>query len=142
MSKPPRITGILETSVYVADLHIAHGFYSGVLGLPRMLAGDRLAAYDVAPGEVLLVFLRGATREDLETPGGMIPGHHSDGPSHFAFKIVAADLDDWRDHLTASGVTITSEVLWPAGGSSLYFNDPDGNVLELAAPPNWPNFLD
>nr|WP_248304777.1 hypothetical protein [Breoghania sp. L-A4] len=44
--------------------------------------------------------------------------------------------------MTASGVPITSEVTWPAGGISLYLNDPDGNVLELGAPPNWPNFTE
>ncbi|WP_346432326.1 hypothetical protein [Breoghania sp. L-A4] len=52
------------------------------------------------------------------------------------------DLDAWRAYLTASGVPITSEVTWPAGGISLYLNDPDGNVLELGAPPNWPNFTE
>ncbi len=142
MAQAPKIGGILETSVYVADLDVAHDFYNGILGLPRMVAGDRLSAYDAAHGEVLLVFLRGNTREDIETPGGVIPGHHSDGPSHFAFKIAARDVDAWRAHLGACGVPITSEVVWPAGGTSLYFNDPDGNVLELGAPPNWPNFTE
>lgn len=141
MTQPPKIGGILETAVYVADLDVAHAFYSGVLGLNRMVAGDRLSAYDVAPGVVLLVFLRDYTREDMATPGGVIPGHHSEGPSHFAFKVCADDIDAWRDHLMTADVAVISEVIWPAGGTSLYFHDPDGNVLELAAPPNWPNFL-
>ena len=87
------------------------------------------------------MFLRGATREDTHTPGGVVPGHHSEGPSHFAFKIAGGELDPWRDHLKAAEVPIVSEVTWPAGGVSLYFHDPDGNMLELAAPPNWPNFM-
>lgn len=140
MKKPPAIGGILETAVYVDDLEAAHDFYSGLLGLSRMVAGDRLYAYDAAPGETLLVFKRGATGEDVETPGGVVPGHHSDGPSHFAFKIATRDLDPWRRHLLQAGIAIISEVAWPAGGTSLYFRDPDGNVLELAAPPLWPNF--
>ncbi|WP_248304836.1 hypothetical protein [Breoghania sp. L-A4] len=79
MARPPKIGGILETSVYVADLDAAHAFYNGILGLERMVGGDRLSAYDAAPGEVLLVFLRGGTANDVETPGGVIPGHHSEG---------------------------------------------------------------
>jgi hypothetical protein len=31
-------------------------------------------------------------------------------------------------------------VTWPAGGISLYLDDPDGNVVELASPALWPNF--
>lgn len=140
MQQPPRIDGILETSVYVDDMERAHDFYGGLLGLERMLGTDRLAAYNVAPAEVLLVFKRGATHEDSATPGGVVPGHHSEGPAHFAFKIARTQIDAWRRYLQRQNVQITSEVTWPAGGTSLYFNDPDGNVLELGAPANWPNF--
>ncbi|WP_321337728.1 VOC family protein [Breoghania sp.] len=138
--KPPAIGGILETAVYVDDMQAAHTFYGGVLGLERMVEGDRLFAYDAGPGETLLVFRRGVTSEDIETPGGIVPGHHCEGPSHFSFKIAQADLDAWRAYLPEAGVEIISEVTWPAGGTSLYFNDPDGNVLEMAAPALWPNF--
>ncbi|MBA5777958.1 VOC family protein [Stappia sp. F7233] len=141
MSAPPPIGGILETSVYVEDLERAHAFYNGVLGLKRMVEGERLFAYDAAPGETLLVFRRGFTAEDIATPGGVVPGHHSEGPSHFAFKIAGRDLQPWRDYLAAASIDIISEVVWPAGGTSLYFRDPDNNVLELAAPPLWPNYV-
>ncbi len=94
----------------------------------------------VAPAQVLLVFRRGMTREDSETSGGMVPGHHSEGPAHFAFAIDAADYDAWKAHLAAAGVAIVSEVRWPPGGKSLYFDDPDGNVVELATPGLWPNY--
>lgn len=136
----PRIDGILETAVYVDDMAAANAFYEGVLGLPRMVSGDRLDAYDAGPAQTLLVFRRGHTAEDIPTAGGLVPGHHSDGPSHFAFRISAKELQNWRNHLNAKGVAIISEVTWPAGGLSLYFKDPDGNILELASAPLWPNF--
>jgi catechol 2,3-dioxygenase-like lactoylglutathione lyase family enzyme len=138
----PPIDGILETAVYVDDMAAAHAFYEGVLGLKRMVEGERLYAYDAGPAQTLLVFHRGHTAEDVSTPGGLIPGHDSSGPAHFAFKVKADTLDPWRAYLAGQGVKITSEVVWPAGGTSLYLNDPDGNVLELAAAPLWPNFTE
>ena len=131
------VQGILETSVYVDDMERAHHFYSEVLELDRIFEGDRLFAYDVGAGSVLLVFKRGATKNDLETPGGIVPGHNSVGPSHFAFRIEAENYERWKLHMAARGVRIISEVQWPSGGQSFYFNDPDGNVLELATPGIW-----
>jgi catechol 2,3-dioxygenase-like lactoylglutathione lyase family enzyme len=32
------------------------------------------------------------------------------------------------------------EMTWPAGGRSIYFEDPDGHVLELATPGLWRNY--
>ena len=139
--KPPAIDGILETAVYVDDMEAAHAFYSETLGLRRMVSGERLYAYDAGPAQTLLVFHRGHTGEDVETSGGIVPGHDTAGKGHFAFRISADQLQPWREYLAGQSVTITSEVVWPAGGTSLYFNDPDGNVLELAAAPLWPNFL-
>lgn len=139
MSAPP-IRGVLETSVYSDDLPRAHRFYGGILGLKRVLDTPRMMTYEVAPAQVLLVFHRGMTREDSETAGGIVPGHHSEGPAHFAFAIDSADLDAWREHLQSNGIAIRSEVTWSKGGRSLYFGDPDGNVLEMATPGLWPRY--
>ena len=136
----PPIKGLLETSIYVDDLEAAHAFYGEVLGLDRVLDTPRMLTYAVAPAQVLLVFRRGMTSDDSETAGGLVPGHHSEGPAHFAFAIEAADYADWKTYLEAAGVPIVSEVSWSKGGRSLYFNDPDGNVLEMATPGLWPNY--
>ena len=130
----PRIDGLLETAVYVDDLERADRFYGDVLGLERVLDTPRMMTYIVAPAQVLLVFRRGMTEEDSETAGGVVPGHHSEGPAHFAFAIEAGAYEAWKRHLEAAGVPIISQVRWSKGGRSLYFNDPDGNVLEMATP--------
>jgi catechol 2,3-dioxygenase-like lactoylglutathione lyase family enzyme len=137
---PPAVRGVLETAIYVADLEAAGAFYGGVLGLECVLDTARMLTFAVAPGQVLLVFKRGASREDSPTQGGLVPGHHSEGSAHFAFAIGADDYAGWRAHLTAAGVVIRSEVAWPKGGKSLYFDDPDGNVVEMATPGLWPNY--
>jgi catechol 2,3-dioxygenase-like lactoylglutathione lyase family enzyme len=99
-----------------------------------------MLAYAVAPGQLLLVFRRGETAADSETAGGVVPGHHSEGPSHFAFAIAAEACGAWKAHFRAAGVAIRSEVSWPRGGRSIYVDDPDGNVVELATPGLWPNY--
>ncbi len=126
--------------MFADDLARAQAFYGGVLGLDCVLDTPRMLTYAVAPREVLLVFKRGATREDSVTPEGVIPGHHTEGPAHFAFAIDAADYAGWKAYLEAAGVAIRGEMAWQRGGKSLYFDDPDGNVLELATPGLWPNY--
>ena len=58
-----------------------------------------------------------------------------------AFAIAEGSFEDWRAHLTEAGVTMRGEMHWPRGGRSLYFEDPDGHVLELATPGLWPTYL-
>lgn len=136
----PPIQGVLETAIYSDDLARAAAFYGGILGLQRVLDTPRMLTYVVAPAQVLLVFRRGSTREDSETPEGLIPGHHSEGPAHFAFAIASADYSAWKERLGASRIPIRSEAIWSRGGRSIYFDDPDGNVVELATPGLWPNY--
>lgn len=135
----PRIKGVLETPVYVDDLSVAHAFYHDVLGLERMVEGERIYAYSVAAGQVLIVCLRGAADDDAYVNGSLVPGHRSDGPSHFAFRIEINALDEWIGYLGEKGIEIESRVEWPLGGISIYFRDPFDNVVELATGGVWPN---
>jgi catechol 2,3-dioxygenase-like lactoylglutathione lyase family enzyme len=136
----PRISGLLETALYVEDLARAKAFYADDLQLSVMLDSPRLVALDAGRQGVLLLFQSGMSREDMPTRGGVIPGHDGSGPVHMAFAIAAADYEPWRAHLAARSIALRSEVAWPAGGRSLYFDDPDGHVIELATPGLWPNY--
>jgi catechol-2,3-dioxygenase len=98
-----------------------------------------LGVYDAGDRSVLLIFLRDEAINYMKTPGGVVPGHNSTGPAHFAFRIAADSYGRWKLHLEARKIDIVSEVDWGARGKSLYFNDPDGNVVELATPRLWPN---
>lgn len=138
-SMPP-LNGLLETAIYVDDMERAVRFYAEVLGLPAMLRTPRLTAFDAGRSGVLLVFARGMTEADSSTPGGVVPGHDGAGRLHFAFSIAESAYNAWHAHLMARGVAIRSEVAWPKGSRSLYFDDPDGHVVELATPGLWPNY--
>lgn len=137
----PPVGRILESSLYVDDFDRALAFYTLVFGTPHMTLGDRGASFDFGPGSVLLLWRRGASRADNRTyPGGMIPGHDGSGPLHLAFAIPADAYEQWKERLAALGIPVRSEVNWQRGGRSLYFDDPEGHVLELATPGVWPNY--
>ncbi|HSI42468.1 MAG TPA: VOC family protein [Xanthobacteraceae bacterium] len=136
----PPISGVLETGLYVDDIARARAFYEGVLGLMPMVADARFCAYDAGPASVLLLFARGATLEPVAMPGGVIPPHDGHGPLHYALAIPAGSLEAWQAHLERAGVAIESRVDWRGGGTSLYFRDPDGHLVELATPGLWRNY--
>ena len=137
---PPSVAGVLETCLYVEDVGRARAFYERVFGFQTMTADDRIVAFDVAPGHVLILFRKGATLKPVPVGAGFIPPHDGGGQQHFAFGIRAEDWAAWQAHLAAEGVTVESEVSWPRGGRSLYFRDPDGLLVELATPGLWRNY--
>lgn len=135
----PTLTGIIETALYVDDMERASKFYEDILGLRRIGGeAERLHAYSVADRSVLLLFKRGATAQPTETPVGMIPGHDGSGQNHFALAIPASELRAWEEHLANCSIVVESRVHWPRGGTSIYFRDPDGHLVELATPGMWP----
>jgi catechol-2,3-dioxygenase len=133
----PRLTGVIETALYVDDLAGAARFYEDVLGLPALTSDKRFRAYDVGGHSVLLLFQRGATLETVRLPGGTIPPHDGHGPLHVAFAVPAEDLAAWTRRLDERGIAIEGRTIWPRGGESLYLRDPDGHLLEFATPGLW-----
>jgi len=133
----PDVRGILETALYVRDLRLSAEFYQRVVGARVIFDTEKLVALNIAGRSVLLLFKEGATGEPAVTPGGVIPPHRGAGPTHFAFSIDKDDVAAWRQYLVAQSVDIESEVKWPGGAVSIYFRDPDGNLVELITPGFW-----
>ena len=136
----PRLSGLLETALYVADLDRSRAFYERVLGFKPMLVDHRMIGLEVPGRAVLLLFRRGGSSQPSETPGGTIPAHDGHGILHVAFAIPLAALDQWEQHFTREGVAVESRVVQAHGGTSLYFRDPDGHSVEVAVPGLWPNY--
>jgi catechol-2,3-dioxygenase len=126
----PRISHILETALYVADLELAQNFYTVLMGFEVFLRDERMAA----------LFKQGASVAPSETPFGVIPGHDGAGHLHVAFAMPRGELARWEAHLAEAGVAVESRITWARGGTSLYFRDPDGHAVEIASPGLWPNF--
>lgn len=136
----PRLNRIIETALYVDDLDRARAFYETVLELRVLLGTRTLLAYDVGGAGVLLLFRRGASRQTQSLPNGTIPGHDGHGPIHICFAIDAEALAAWEMRLDEHSIPIEGRMQWPRGGKSLYFRDPDENLLELMTPGNWPGY--
>jgi catechol 2,3-dioxygenase-like lactoylglutathione lyase family enzyme len=135
-----RVRRVLETALYCDDLAKTRDFYKTVLAREPMRASDRVVAFDVGEGTILLLFQRGVSDHPFETPNGLVPGHVSSGPAHFAFAIDREDVQPWLDRLNALHIPVESRVDWPLGGHSIYFRDPDGHSVELATPGVWPSY--
>jgi catechol-2,3-dioxygenase len=133
----PKLSGVLETALYVDNLGRARAYYEDVLGLAPLTSDSRFVAFDVGGRSVLLLFLRGSTLEPLHMPGGTIPPHDGKGPIHMAFAITAAELPAWETRLGEHKVAIEGRSDWPRGGKSIYFRDPDNHLLELVTPGVW-----
>lgn len=136
----PRLNRIVETALYVDDLDRAAEFYEVKLGLSSMLKTRTLFAYDIGGQNVLLLFLRGASVETQASERGSIPPHDGHGPLHICFAADADELSSWEERLAQTGIAIEGRMSWNRGGTSLYFRDPDGHLLEIMTPGNWPNY--
>ncbi len=137
---PPRISQILETSLYVNDLARSQSFYERICGFATIFHDDRMCAMEIPGEQIMLLFRHGMTDQPAPGPaGGVIPPHHGRGALHLAFAIPFGELAAWEHHLQQQDVTVESKIVWPRGGTSLYFRDPDGHSLEVATPGLWAN---
>lgn len=127
------IPRVLETCLYVDDVEQAAAWYEDVLELERYTEQLPRHVFFALEDQMLLLFDPDET-EDAE-PDDKAPPHGARGPQHVAFAV--EELDPWRARLDEAGVEITAESDW-GGATSIYFEDPSGNVLELMQKGAWP----
>jgi catechol 2,3-dioxygenase-like lactoylglutathione lyase family enzyme len=126
------LAGVLETVLYCSTENEdeTRRFYRDLLGL-KPFQEDSIG-HRVGPGVFLLFNRDESSVQDWPPPHGAV------GPSHACFRAAPGDYDRWRDELSAKGVEILDETEWDAGLRSFYFEDPAGNVLEIAEDDIWP----
>jgi catechol 2,3-dioxygenase-like lactoylglutathione lyase family enzyme len=135
----PAVRGVVETCINVSDMQRARKFYESLFGFEAMVSDERFCAFHVGE-DVLLLFTEGTSDKPITLGNGVIPPHATRGAGHFAFAIAPDALDPWRTRLREHGIEIESEMHWERGGTSLYFRDPDENLVELATPGVWANY--
>jgi len=128
----PKLAGVLETVVYCTteNEEETRRFYREVLGLRPF--SDTSAGHRIGHG-VFLVFNRHESAvQDWPPP------HGAAGPVHTCFLATPGEYEAWKEHLASAGVKITNEATWDSGARSFYFDDPAGNVIEIAERDMWP----
>ena len=105
----------------VGDLDAVASFYADALALPVLTREDDRVW--LAVGE------RG--RLGLWLPGAKEFGDEGGRHVHFALSAAPGGLDELHARLAGSGVDVRGPQEHPGGDRSLYFEDPEGNVVEV-----------
>lgn len=128
----PSLHQVKETCLYVNDLEKARTFYEGILGLQVIhFKPDRHLFFRVGK-DVLLFFNPEATATDIE-----LPPHFGKGEQHVALECSMEDYERWKNHLFSNDIGIEKEIIWPNGGKSFYFRDPERLCIEIVQPGIW-----
>lgn len=97
-----------------------------------------------------MLFQRNQTIKDSFLPSGKIPGHGLEASpendrvelkTHFALAVEKKEeVDAWEERFKEEKVEVLGKVDWPGGGKSVYFEDLDGHVGEIASRGIWPHY--
>jgi len=117
---------IKETCLYVKDLEKSKEFYHETLCLPIINYAEGKHLFLKAGASVLLLFNPEDSRQKKSPPA-----HYGGGKQHFAFEVSDNNYLDAKAEIISKGISIVEEVTWKSGKKSFYFNDPEGNVLEI-----------
>lgn len=123
-------------ALHIYDPAATLDFYTGVLGLPltNAMNGDNwggkpwlMMFFALGDGrEIALCALKGEARPAPRTPADL---------PHFAFSAPDdAALQQWEQKLASAGVAFEEE--HHGAQRSIYFQDPNGIMLEITAPPS------
>jgi catechol 2,3-dioxygenase-like lactoylglutathione lyase family enzyme len=121
------IRAIDYTVIFARDMGAMRRFYEDILGFPmrRELSPDWIE-YRVGDNTLALARPR-RTAADAPTP-------HGSASLQLAFKVSALEVDQCAEELVGHGVNLlsppTDQIF---GHRTLFFRDPDGNLLEMFA---------
>jgi catechol 2,3-dioxygenase-like lactoylglutathione lyase family enzyme len=121
------IRAIDYTVIFVRDMTAMRRFYEDILGfaLSRELSPNWI---EYRVGDNTLTLARpGRTAADPPTPSGS-------AALQLAFRVSVPEVDQCADELVRHGVALLSPPMDQAfGHRTLFFRDPDGNLLEVYA---------
>ncbi len=131
-----RIKALGEVSIRVMDLDKMHKFYAEVLGLEVLRREDNFTFFKIAEGyaghpQVLNLFTA-SDRWLIESKSAQLSPAGTT-LHHVAFNIALEDYDAEKMRLEGLGLKVHATVHEWLHVRSLYFADPEGNLLELVA---------
>jgi catechol 2,3-dioxygenase-like lactoylglutathione lyase family enzyme len=120
----------------VRDLQKSAAFYSSVLGCEVVRTRDDLGLIHIRAGDAMIDLI--STDGKLGRAGGIGPATGGRNVDHFCLRIEPFIEDELTRHLKQQGIVPHAKASINFGaegeGLSLYFDDPDGNVIELKGP--------
>lgn len=125
-------TQIKETCIYSRNLDEMRQFYHELMGLPVISHLPDKHIFFRAGSSVLLCF-----NPDDSKRKASPPAHYAEGRYHFAFEVSPADYDTHKEEVRGKGIRIIDQVIWKSGQESFYFEDPEGNVVEIVPEGIW-----
>jgi catechol 2,3-dioxygenase-like lactoylglutathione lyase family enzyme len=130
------LQGLDHLVLRVVNLDVMLGFYVGVLGCSIERRQDEIGLVQLRAGQSLIDLV--TVDSKLGRVGGAAPGKEGRNMDHFCLRVEPFDAVAIRAHLTAHGVAAgPTESRYGAEGEgpSVYFSDPEGNVIEFKGPP-------
>ncbi len=124
------IGGLGEIALRVNDLDRMQAFYAQTVGLELMKRFATAAFFRIADGyaghtQILALFDRSSM------DGYSAPNRSTTSVDHIALTVARDDFDSELMRLESLGLEVsTAEHLW-VQWKSLYFEDPEGNTIEL-----------
>jgi catechol 2,3-dioxygenase-like lactoylglutathione lyase family enzyme len=127
------LAGVLETVLYCTteNEEETRRFYREVLGLQPVREGS--VSHRLGTGVFLLFNADESAVQDSP------PAHGAPNARvHTCFLAAPGEYERWKERLGTHGVAVSEEIEWDSGPRSFYFEDPAGNVLEIAEADMWP----
>jgi catechol 2,3-dioxygenase-like lactoylglutathione lyase family enzyme len=131
MAKPDtalgRIRGLDYTVIIARDMPAMRRFYEDVMRFPvERELGPTWIEYRIG-SNILTLARPHITKDDAPTPKGA-------ASLQLAFRVPPPDVSRCEEELRAAGVAIVSPATdQPWAHRTLFFRDPDGNLLEIYA---------
>ncbi len=130
-------SGLSELVLIVADLARAAQFYRDVVGLTlaRPITDEWAWFWSGEPeSSAYLALHRGTLLFEEKSP---LPAGQRFGRAHFAFRVARDELLARVARLRSAGVEVLGPVALPwMNADSIYFYDPDANLVEYWTPRN------
>ena len=117
--------GIRHIALRVRDIRRSVEFYTKIMKMRVEWTPDPDNVYLTSGSDNLALHQAGTDREDSSVPGGNL--------DHFGFVVTKPEeVDEWARILESQGVVLAqSPRTHRDGARSIYFRDPDGNLIQL-----------
>jgi len=128
------IKGLGEVSIRVNDLDLMHEFYEDVIGLELLRREETYAFFKIAEGfgghTQNLALFNARERTFIESKSTQL-SQEMTTLHHIALNVSLEDFEPERRRLEGLGLEVRATTHEWLNIRSLYFSDPEGNLLEF-----------